>query len=251
MTKLNYIVGDIGNTTTRICLLDSKFSIIKSFVTDTNNLYVEKYFTKVIKKYLKKNTNKKILCSSVVPSVTKKIKKFFNKKNYKIIEVKSLSLKKLIKINIKKINQLGSDRIVNAIGGKKFKNCLIIDFGTATTFDIVKNSIYEGGVIAPGVKLSIMNLNKSTALLPTFTLRNNRKIYGKNTKDALNAGFIWGYEGLINNIINKITLKWNMKYKIILTGGYATLFKKIIKKKTTVDQDITIKGISKVYKELI
>ena len=187
----------------------------------------------------------------MVPSVTKKIKKFFNKKNYKIIEVKSLSLKKLIKINIKKINQLGSDRIVNAIGGKKFKNCLIIDFGTATTFDIVKNSIYEGGVIAPGVKLSIMNLNKSTALLPTFTLRNNRKIYGKNTKDALNAGFIWGYEGLINNIINKITLKGRLKFKIILTGGYANFFKKMIKQKTTIDQNITIKGISTVYKELL
>ena len=69
----------------------------------------------------------------------------------------------MIKINIKNINQLGSDRIVNSIEGKKFKNCLIIDFGTATTFDIVKNGIYEGGVIAPGIKLSIKNLSQSTA----------------------------------------------------------------------------------------
>ena len=96
-----------------------------------------------------------------------------------------------------------------------------------------------------------MNLSNSTALLPMFTLRNNQRSYGKNTKDALNAGFIWGYEGLINNIVNKITSKWKMKYKVILTGGYANFFKRIIKKKTTVDQNITIKGISKVYKELI
>jgi type III pantothenate kinase len=87
--------------------------------------------------------------------------------------------------------------------------------------------------------------------LPMFSLNNNQKNYGKNTKEALNAGFIWGYEGLINNIIKKITSKWKMKYKIILTGGYAKFFKKIIKRKTIVDQNITIKGISKVYKELI
>ena len=96
-----------------------------------------------------------------------------------------------------------------------------------------------------------MNLSNSTALLPMFSLKISKKNYGKNTKEALNAGFIWGYEGLINNIINKITSKWKMKYKLILTGGYANFFKKIIKKKAVVDQNITIKGISKVYKELI
>ena len=84
-----------------------------------------------------------------------------------------------------------------------------------------------------------------------INLKNKQKSYGKNTKDALNAGFIWGYEGLINNIINKITIKWKMSYKIILTGGYAIFFKKIIKKKSIVDQNITIKGISKVYRELL
>ena len=130
----------------------------------------------------------------------------------------------MIKINVKNLSQLGSDRIVNSIEGKKFKNCLIIDFGTATTFDIIKNGTYEGGVIAPGVKSSIQNLSQSTALLPMFNLKNKQRTYGKNTKDALNAGFIWGYEGLINNIINKITLKWKINYKIILTGGYAIFF---------------------------
>ena len=80
-------------------------------------------------------------------------------------------------------------------------------------------------------------------------LKNRQMSYGKNTKDALNAGFIWGYDGLINNIINKITKNWKMNYKILLTGGYANLFKKIIKKKTIVDQNITIKGISIVYKK--
>ena len=85
-------------------------------------------------------------------------------------------------MNIKNINQIGSDRIVNSIEGKKYKNCLIIDFGTATTFDIVKNRVYEGGVIAPGVKLSMKNLSQSTALLPMFNLKKNRKVMEKIQK---------------------------------------------------------------------
>ena len=101
------------------------------------------------------------------------------------------------------------------------------------------------------MKLSIKNLSQSTALLPKFNLKKIQKSYGKNTKDALNAGFIWGYDGLINNIINKITLNWKTNYKIILTGGYANLFKKIIKRRTFVDQNITIKGVSRAYRELL
>ena len=248
---MNYIVGDIGNTSTRICLLNKKFSIVKSVIFDTKKIFKKRYFKNILKKFLKKNLNSKFLFSSVVPSGLKEIKKNLKSSKYKVVEIKSLNIKKIIKINVKKINQLGSDRIVNAIGGRKYKNCLILDFGTATTFDIIKNGVYEGGVIAPGVKLSMINLSNSTALLPMFSLKNSQKNYGKNTKDALNAGFIWGYEGLINNIINKITSKWKMKYKLILTGGYANFFKKIIKKKAIVDQNITIKGIATVYKELI
>ncbi len=247
---MNYIIGDIGNTSTRICLF-KKSKIINSIIFDTKKIFLKNFLKKIIKKFSKKNLKNEILFSCVVPLALKEIKKILKKTNYIVLEIKNLNLKKMIKINIKNIKQLGSDRIVNSIKGKEFKNCLIIDFGTATTFDIVKNGIYEGGVIAPGIKLSIKNLSQSTALLPMFDLKNQQKSYGKNTKAALNAGFIWGYEGLINNIINKITNKWKMDYKIILTGGYANLFKKIIKRRTIVDQNITIKGVSKVYRKFL
>ncbi len=248
---MNYIVGDIGNTTTRICLLDKNNSIIKSEIFETNKLSKNNFLKKMVKKFINSKCQKKILFSSVVPNAFKKIKDIFKKSSYKVIEIKDLKIKKLIKINISKFNQLGSDRIVNAISSIRYKNCLIIDFGTATTFDIIKNGVYEGGVIAPGIKSSMKNLSNSTALLPMFKLKKNLKNYGKNTREALNAGFIWGYEGLINNIIDKISLKLKMKYKIILTGGYANFFKKNIKKKCIVDQNITIKGIAKVYRDLI
>ncbi len=247
---MNYIIGDIGNTSTRICLLN-KSKILKSVVFNTKKIFLRGFIKKIIKKFLIKNLRKEILFSCVVPKALKNIKKSLKKTNYDVLEIKKFNLKKLIKINLKNLKQLGSDRIVNSIEGKRFKNCLIIDFGTATTFDIVKNGIYEGGVIAPGIKSSIKNLSQTTALLPMFDLRNKQTSYGKNTKDALNAGFIWGYDGLINNIIYKITKNWKMNYKIILTGGYANLFKKIIKRKTIVDQNITIKGVSKVYQEFL
>ena len=247
---MNYIIGDIGNTSTRVCLFN-KSKILKSIIFDTKKIFLKGFFKRIINKLGKKNLKNEILFSCVVPLALKEIKKNLKKTNYRVLEIKSLNLKKMIKINIKNFKQLGSDRIVNSIKGKEFKNCLIIDFGTATTFDIVKNEIYEGGVIAPGIKLSIKNLSQSTALLPMFDLKNQQKSYGKNTKDALNAGFIWGYEGLINNIINKITKNWKMKYKIILTGGYANLFKKIIKRRTIVDQNITIKGVSEVYRKFL
>ena len=248
---MHYIIGDIGNTSTRICILNDKSKILKSVIFDTKKIYLKGFINNIFKKLSKKDIKREVLFSCVVPLALKKIKKVLKKANYKIFEIKNLNLKKIIKINIRNIKQLGSDRIVNSVEAKRFKNCLIIDFGTATTFDIVRNGAYEGGVIAPGVKLSIKNLSQSTALLPVFSLKNKQKSYGKNTKDALNAGFIWGYDGLINNIINKITHNWKMKYKIILTGGYANLFKKVIKRNVVVDQNITIKGVSKVYKELL
>ena len=248
---MKFIVGDIGNTSTKICILNDKFKIIKSFNFDTINIFKKNFLKLVLRNYLNKNLNSNLLFSSVVPIVFKKIKKNFKSTKFKLLEIKDFNLKKIININVKSKKQLGSDRIANAIGAKKFKNCLIIDFGTATTFDVIKNEVYEGGVIAPGIKLSIMNLNKNTALLPLINLKKKQKTYGKNTKEALNAGFVWGYEGLINNIINKIISKDKTKYKIILTGGYASFFEKVIKRKISIDQDITIKGIAKVYKEFI
>ena len=248
---MKYLIGDIGNTSTKICILSKKFKILRSYNFDTSKMYKNNVLKKIIKKKTNKNVNPTFLFSSVVPKVFMNIKKNLKSTKFKILEIKNLKLNEIIKINIKNKKNLGSDRIANAIGAKKLKNCLIIDFGTATTFDVIKNGTYEGGVIAPGINLSIKNLSQATALLPLINLKSHQKNYGKNTIEALNAGFVWGYEGLINNIIDKIISKSKIKYKILITGGYANFFKRIIKKKAVIDQDITIKGIANAYKELI
>tara|TARA_B110000444_G_C18813784_1_gene584046 strand:+ start:434 stop:1189 length:756 start_codon:yes stop_codon:yes gene_type:complete len=250
---MNYLVGDIGNTSTKICLV-SNSKILKEYIVETKKLLEKNSIDNFFKPVLKKKIEKKILFSSVVPNTYNKINEFLSNKNFKSIEIKKLPLKKILKINIKNYKQLGSDRIANAIGAFNLykNNCIIVDFGTATTFDIVnKPGIYEGGVIAPGIKLSILNLSESTSALPEFKLKFNPKVFGRSTKDALNAGFFWGYQGLIKNIIKKINLKFKKKFKIILTGGYADIFSKFISNNSTTDKHITIKGIMIIYKNLI
>ena len=251
---MKILIGDIGNTLTKLCLVDDTLTSIKEYNIETAKIAKEKNLIKFLNPILSKKIKKKILFSSVVPKVYQKINKFLKEKKYQVYEIKNLPLKKLIKIKIDKYKQLGSDRIANAIGAYSLykKNCLIIDFGTATTFDIMrKPGIYEGGVIAPGVKLSILNLSHFTAALPVFVLKANQKTFGKNTKDALNAGFLWGYQGLVNNIIKKIKTSFNCSFKIILTGGYYKIFSKFINNNSTIEPNITIKGIMHIYKNLI
>ena len=251
---MNIILGDIGNTLTKICIVSNKkFKIKKIFYFKSSNILSKKLLSQRIKKILnKQNFGKIAMFSSVVPKYTLILKKFLKKSyNIQLYEIKSLPVKKLIKIKVKNKYQVGSDRIANAIGAlKKYKtNCIILDFGTATTFDVVtKEGFYNGGVIAPGVSLSLKSLVSSADQIPAFSLIKQRRVVGKSTLDALRSGFFWGYTGLINNIILKIEQETKKKYKIIFTGGYSDLFKTSIIRSFNVDKNITINGIIEVYK---
>tara|TARA_Y100000590_G_scaffold343093_1_gene391901 strand:+ start:1364 stop:2140 length:777 start_codon:yes stop_codon:yes gene_type:complete len=254
---MNVLIGDIGNTITKFCMVDkNSFRLKKINYFNSEKISSRKFLKNEIKKIIENKSYSKIaLFSSVVPKHQITIKKFL-KKNYKISlkEIKDKSINKIVKINIKNKKQVGSDRIANAVGVyKKYKtNCIVLDFGTATTFDVItKNGIYNGGIIAPGINLSIKSLVKSADQLPPFSLMKQKKIIGKNTIEALRSGFYWGYAGLINNIIFKIEKETKRKYKIIFTGGYADLFKTSIIRKFTVDKNITIKGIIEIFKENI
>ena len=149
-----------------------------------------------------------------------------------------------IKVNIK---QVGSDRIANAISIiDNKKNYIIVDFGTATTFDIIEKNYYVGGIIAPGVNLSLETLITKASLIPYIKLNKISDVIGKNTKSAVRSGFYWGYIGLINEIINLIKKKTKKKYSIILTGGLSYLFKNKLKSNVIVNKDLTMKGLLKV-----
>ena len=251
---MQILIGDIGNTITKICLIEFKNLKVKKIIyLDSKNILSKNLLKRNLKKILKNTSiNKVALFSSVVPKYQLIFKRFL-KKVYKIKlrEIKEKTINKIIKINIKNKYQVGSDRIANAVGVyKKYKtNCIVLDFGTATTFDVVtKNGIYNGGVIAPGVNLSMRSLSSSADQIPIFSIKKQKKIIGKNTVQALRSGFYWGYAGLINNIILKIEKETKKKYKIIFTGGYADLFKTSIKRSFSIDKNITINGIIEIYK---
>ena len=246
---MNFIVADIGNTFIKICTVDEKTLKIKR----TNLIRSDKQINFLkINKIFNKKIRKEVLFASVVPQKFFLLKKYLkNKFDLKATEIKSLNLKQLVKLDIKKPNQVGSDRISNAIGVLKdySSDSIVIDFGTATTFDVVfKKKIYSGGLIAPGIDLSIKNLAESTALLPVFKIKKTKKIVGKNTIEALRSGFYEGYSGLIDRIIFKIYKHYKKNFKIILTGGYAYLFKKNLNYKVIVDKFLTIKGLVQIYR---
>ena len=242
-----YLIGDIGNTSIKICLFDNKLKLIKNVKIHKNNL--NKHYLKKKLFFLKKNKLKikKVVFSSVVPKSYKIIKtiiKEITKINCK--ELKSFNLKNFINIKVDK-KQIGSDRLANAIAVIDNKqNYIVIDFGTATNFDIVIKKDYIGGVLAPGVELSLKNLIDKASLIPKIKLEKTSKVIGKNTKSAVRAGFYHGYAGLIENIIRLIFKQTRKKFNIILTGGFAHLFKSGIKGIKIVDKNLTIKGILKV-----
>ena len=240
------IVGDIGNTEVKICFFYNGLKKKYLFKTDSlNKKIIRNKFNFLRKKIYLKNA----IISSVVPKTFSQIKKiFYNLYKVNCVELKKLNLTRLINIKVNK-KEIGSDRLANAISVmSKKKNFIVVDFGTATTFDVIKKNNYLGGVIAPGVTLSLDNLIKKASLIPKIKLNKSKSIIGKNTKQAVLSGFFWGYNGLINGIISKIKKKTNQKYKIIFTGGLAHLFNKDIKDKVTIDKNLTINGLIKVSK---
>ena len=245
-----YIIGDIGNSEVKICIFSSKNKQIKKIVLKTSSINSQN-LNKSISSIYKFNKNSKVLFSSVVPNVYKSVKFFFLKKfKIKTIEVKELKLKKFIQIKVNK-KQVGSDRLCNAIAlTNKKSNFIIIDFGTATTFDVVIKNQYLGGIIAPGVSLSLNTLISNASLIPNLKLKEIRQGLGKNTVSAVRSGFYWGYLGLVENIINKIYKQTKKKYKIVITGGFSSLFSKSLKVNPIIDKDITMKGLQRIIKHI-
>ena len=247
-----YLIGDIGNTETKFCFLDENFKKKRKMFLKTkqiNKKYINKNFYH-LSSYLKKV--KYILFCSVVPSSYKIFEIYFKSKfQIKTYELKKIDTSSLIKILANK-KQIGSDRLSNAISvSENKKNYIIVDFGTATTFDVVKRGKYLGGIIAPGVKLSLENLVNKASLIPNIKLNKISNIIGKNTISSVKSGFYWGYVGLIKNILALIIKKTKTKYNIIFTGGLANLFKNSLYYKIKLDKDVTLNGLIRVIKSQI
>ena len=244
-----YILGDIGNSETKLFLVNSKNRIIKykNFPSkEINNKVLNNNFNSLTNDYSK---IEKVLFCSVVPKSYSLIKKFLHKKiKKKCYEVKDLKLRSLMNIDVN-YKEVGSDRLTNAIGLLNYKdNFIILDFGTATTFDVITKKSYKGGVIAPGIKISLNTLSDKATLIPKINLKKIKNIIGIDTISAVRSGFFWGYAGLIDNIFNLIKKETRKSFKLVITGGFSDLFKNSIKSKVVQDKDITVKGLIKISK---
>ena len=244
-----FIFGDIGNSETKVFLVSSNNRIIKNINFPSNKINEKTLNSKF--KILVKDFKKirKILFCSVVPKSFSLIKKFLSKKTkIRCYEVKNLNLKSLINIKVN-YKQVGSDRLTNAISLLNNKdNFIILDFGTATTFDVVIRNNYKGGIIAPGIKISLNTLSDKASLIPKINLKAIKKIIGIDTVTAVRSGFFWGYAGLIDNIINLIKKETRKSFKLVITGGFSDLYKRSIKTKVIQNKDITVKGLIKISK---
>ena len=244
-----YILGDIGNTETKIFLVSKNNKIIKKLTLSTRDINYTKLNRLFINFVVDYKKVKKILFCSVVPISFNIIKKFLSKKTrLKCHEVKDLNLKSLIKIKAN-YKHVGSDRLTNAISlANNTNNFIILDFGTASTFDVLIKNVYSGGIIAPGVRLSLNTLSDKATLIPKIDLKKIKNVIGINTISAVRSGFFWGYAGLIDNIIYLIKKETRKSFKVIITGGFSDLFKKSIKTKVKQNKDITINGLIKISK---
>ncbi len=145
---------------------------------------------------------------------------------------------------------VGADRIVNTVGAhaRHGGDLIVVDFGTATTFDVVgEDGAYIGGVIAPGVNLSLKALHDHAAALPFVDVTKPERVIGTNTVACMQSGVFWGYVGLIEGICTQIRAEYKRPMKVIGTGGLSTLFEQGTDVFDALEADVTLQGLLLIY----
>ena len=146
---------------------------------------------------------------------------------------------------------VGADRLANAVGGHITykKPLIIVDFGTATTFDVADGEgNYLGGAISPGINLSVEILHSATAMLPRIAIERPQRVIGKSTTEAMQSGIFWGYVGLVEGMVQRITSEFGQELAVIATGGLAPLFVGVTPLIHHLDPDITMRGLVEIYR---
>ena len=152
---------------------------------------------------------------------------------------------------ILKPSEAGADRLVNAIGAhlQYPGDLIVIDSGTATTFDVIAaDGAFEGGIIAPGVNLSLQALHEAAAMLPRIAIQRPDKVIGKDTVSNMQSGVFWGYIALIEGLVDRIKSEWGKPMTVIGTGGVVSLFEGATDSIDAFDPDLTIRGLLEIWR---
>ena len=249
---------DCGNTNTVFAISKNSKIFFQWRINTNKDRTADEYSVWLLKLMELENLNlsviKNCIIATVVPDALFSIKLFCEKfisKNVLVVGDKGVSLG--INVNIDYPEEAGADRLVNAVAVNKYYETpsIVIDFGTATTIDIIGDKgSYEGGVIAPGVNLSLEALYMAASRLPRIAIEpwdKKKLITGRNTKDSMSSGIYWGYVSLIEGLVERLSKEHNRKFFVIATGGLAKLFFENCNVINKIDNDLTILGLMHIY----
>lgn len=243
---------DIGNTNITFGLFKGEDLYMESRLDSNRTLTQEEYELKIKQLFIDEKISG-IVIASVVDELTNIVKNALSN----IFSTRILVINSSIKTGVKLVSQnnseIGADRIANACAllYKYATPSVAIDFGTATTFDIVNsNGEFCGGIILPGVKTQLKSLQQSTSKLPNFEIEDVNYIYGSNTKEAILSGVIKGCAYAIDGLMNKIREEFKDTPPIFIgTGGYCNIISKYMNNKFyNIDPILTLRGLVQLYK---
>lgn len=235
---------DIGNTSVHAGVFEgNKLVKEKRWATERITEYPD------IRDWVSGNQDiRDIIICSVVPRVSRLLKKWFPRAVF--VDYKNIG----IKIKVKKPSEVGADRLVNALAAQKLYGgpAIIVDFGTATTFDVINTKgEYLGGAIAPGILLARDTLHSRTAKLPRIAVKAPRSVIGKSTVEAMRSGLVFGYVGMVEGMIKRLKTQYShshSKLNTIATGGLAPLICRQTSAIDSVDPHLTLKGLRLILK---
>jgi len=245
---------DIGNSNIVLgCFEGNDIKFVERLSTNQNSTALE--YTVLIKTILELNNLSGYpfqggIISSVVPSVTQTVKEAMVRLTGKPIMVVGPGIKTGLKIMLDNPAQLGSDRVADAVAAINYYPCplIIIDMGTATTISAIsRDKDFLGGMIIPGLRVSLDSLTNRTSQLPKISLEPPKKVIGSNTIDCMKSGIIYSTASSIDGVIDRIEEEIGEKCTVISTGGLAKTIIPFCKHKITIDDKLLLKGLMVIY----
>jgi len=241
----HFLVVDIGNTTIQLAVGRGRRCL---FIRTLRSGLVPKVLRDVIREYLQKirgNIEEVVVCS-VAPAITRQIVPIFQKVVKQKIRLVGRDITVPIKNRYDDPRQVGQDRLVGAYAAVRLYGAplIVVDLGTAITLDVISRSgEYRGGIIIPGLNLSVQALYQGTALLPHVLVKPPQQVIGRNTQDSILSGIFYGYGAMIDGLIVKLSKKIAARPKIVMTGGHAGLMKKFFQHKVMIEPHLVLKGL--------
>jgi type III pantothenate kinase len=239
MRATNYLLIDVSNSFTKLAFAS------RQRISRPARIPTLRFDAAYLHRRLRKRKTDMLVVCSVVPTKNREIIKAAGKT--KVLWLRP-GVKLGVGIDYPRPKTIGADRLANAAGVAALYGCpaIVVDFGTAVTFDIISaDRNYIGGVIAPGLESMTNFLYQRTALLPRLSLKEPRRAVGRSTIDAMMAGAIFGYRGLVREIIARIKAEQfaRGKVNIVATGGYAKLIARRLPEIRAVHPNLTLEGL--------